>query len=506
MKMTVFIFQFIQRIIYSLFHKYIIVGGKISRKKNLNGGSLEALSFRLYRWKFFHDFMKRNTYIHFFDKETSKNTRFIFLLSFICLILSCVIITIVVLVSVIIILNLMIFILNISPSSSTDKAVALLSAIGTMGAAIFAARSAIEVSLSNKLIRENNINEDFYRKFNILLDKHDNYLSLINDFFKKETSAIFKIEYLSTLSCNNALKIVRGINDKIYGSIKSSEELTISEGNSFAKNVLSPYMRILYHILKSIDIHFNNDKSLENKDAKQYSNIIRSLIPNDLLLLVALNSVIFYKSSGDKTKFKDRMKSISDNLSIYNDYHKFFKLLNKYDFFEHLNVNTGDEYNSYNINDFSISHLDIHDNLYSVKLKRGNCYVITKSGEFHFENIMKKITNELKKLPSLDVIGLFYFYDDNRKLAKDISSVIIKELEKIVDSKTKECSSELDSHDNHSQLRYNNIDDFINHFDLSRIKIEIELGAINPKEEIIVINECYFFGFLFSGSFIITPR
>ncbi|MCX9068554.1 hypothetical protein NLN84_23685, partial [Citrobacter portucalensis] len=102
MKMTVFIFQFIQRIIYSLFHKYIIVGEKISRKKSLNGGTLEALSFRLYRWKFFHDFMKRNTYIHFFDKETSKNTRIIFLLSFICLILSCVIITIVVLVSVII--------------------------------------------------------------------------------------------------------------------------------------------------------------------------------------------------------------------------------------------------------------------------------------------------------------------------------------------------------------------------------------------------------------------
>lgn len=500
MKMIVFIFRFIQYAINNKFIKYIIDRGGVSKKNSLNDGFLNKLSLRLYRWRFFHDFIENNTRIPFYDKETSENTRAIFLLSFICLILAYVIITIVALVSVIITLNLMIFILNISPSNSAEKAVALLSAIGTMGAAIFAARSAMEVSLSNKLIKENNINEDFYKKFSILLDKHDNYLSLINDFFKKDTSTIFKIEYLSTLSCSNALKIIRGVNDEVCISVKGGEELVISDGNGFAKNVLSPYMRILYHTLKNIDIHFNNDKSLGDNDAKQFSNIIRSLIPNDLLLLVALNSVIFYKSSGDKTKFKDRMNMTIDKLSIYNDYHKFFKLLIKYDFFEHLNISATDESNSYKINYFNI-----HDNLYSVKLKRGNCYVITKSGEFHLENIIKKITNELKNLPLLEVIGLFYFYDDNRKLAKNISAVIINELENVVDLKIKGCSPELDSHDNPPQLRYNNIDDFINNFDLNKIKIEIELGVINPKEEVIVINERYFFSFLFSGSFVTTP-
>ncbi|KGA28386.1 hypothetical protein BVY06_14480 [Pectobacterium odoriferum] len=506
MKTIIFIFQFIQNAINNLLYKYIFDRRKASKEEILNIVFFNKLSIRLYKWKFFHCFMKKNSRIPFFDKETSRNTRVVFLLSFICLIIAYAIITIVVLILVILSLNLMIFILNLSSSDNTEKAVALLSALGTMGAAIFAARSAMEVSLSNKLIKENNVNEDFYRKFSILLDKHDNYLSLINDFFKKEISITFKIEYLSTLSCDNALKIIRGINSEVYASAERDENKEIAEGNSFAKNVLSPYMRILYHTLKSIDFHFSNDKNSREGDAKQYSNIIRSLIPNDLLFLVALNSVIFYNQRGDKRKYKDLININSGKLNIYNDYHKFFQLLIRYDFFEHLNIINNDECKQSGITKFDMRNFDIHDNIYSVNLSRRNFYVIVKSGEYHLESLIKKITSELKKLSSLEVIGLFYFYDDNRKLAKNISETIVKKLEELIDSKIKECSSELELHENTPQLRYNSIDDFINYFDLSKIKTEIEFGVINPKEEIIVIDERYFFSNLLSGSLVNISR
>lgn len=60
-------------------------------------------------------------------------------------------------------------------------------------------------------------------------------------------------------------------------------EQQINAANHFAKNTLSPYIRILYHTLKVVNEHHAENTSDMTLRAKQYTNTVRSVISNDVL-------------------------------------------------------------------------------------------------------------------------------------------------------------------------------------------------------------------------------
>ncbi|MEB8192298.1 putative phage abortive infection protein [Raoultella terrigena] len=235
-----------------------------------------------------------------------------------------------------------------------EPMISFFSAVGTCMAAIYAARSAKGVFLSNKSIEENNKNESFDRIFSVLLEQHSMYLDKVNVFLSESAgNKLFSVEYLRDRTIGETLDIVHGDNKVLYeaeycyecatdGKVKrndgkdinpiESERIVgvVGKYNEFARNTLSPYMRILYHILKSIHESFGRGTEEQRKKAKQYSNIVRSTIPSDLLFLIAINSAGFL--------IKKRRLSLHTNQpsDFFSDYYKYHFLLKEYDFFEHL--------------------------------------------------------------------------------------------------------------------------------------------------------------------------
>ncbi len=227
------------------------------------------------------------------------------------------------------------------------------SAIGTCLAAIYAGKSAKGVYLSNKSIEENNKKESFDRLFSVLLEQHSMYLNKVNNFLSESKgSVLFSVEYLRDRTISESISIVHGESsgvdeegyykiiysdererddEKKYKSIESTEiDMILKNSNDFAKNTLSPYMRILYHILKSIHEFLGAGLLTASEEEKQYSNIIRSTIPSNLMFLIARNSAGFFSSSRAIQLFRDQPSDFAS------DYYKYFYLLRRYDFFEHL--------------------------------------------------------------------------------------------------------------------------------------------------------------------------
>ncbi|PPE62503.1 hypothetical protein F157LOC_01352 [Pectobacterium brasiliense] len=81
--------------------------------------------------------------------------------------------------------------------------------------------------------------------------------------------------------------------------------------------VLSPYMRILYHILKHISDNFY-DTNASDKQRRQYSSPLRSVIRNDVMFLIALNAL---NMTGESKRSAG--------------YIKYQNMLRQFDFFEH---------------------------------------------------------------------------------------------------------------------------------------------------------------------------
>lgn len=128
------------------------------------------------------------------------------------------------------------------------------------------------------------------------------------------------------------------IKSEIFTENKTQVLVNLEKNNLTSKNILSPYMRIIYHILKLAE---KNTNSIE--EMKSYTNIIRSVIPYDILILVAVNSMFFYRvkvdGSPDRSSWIDFMINKSTPLQrVTNDYLKYFNLLMTCDFFEHLTL------------------------------------------------------------------------------------------------------------------------------------------------------------------------
>lgn len=369
------------------------------------------------------------------DKLTpvTKRTILVYSLSYAVVSIICIILTAMVVITMVLPL-----LLNDKNEFSSGNFVSFLSALGTTLAALYAAKSAREMVVANRINQHNSKAESMDRRFATLLEQHNNYLTVINAELSKDEMSLFSSAHLQSLTLKQSLKLLRGENDRIVidgrlfilnenGRVDVSDEdvcekdrenaqRIITNCNDFAKNNLSPYMRILYHLLKTVKKEYGDNNYWSNNIEKEYTNIVRSIIPNDLLLIIALNSVDFYH---ERLDFK---KIMADKMSakIYNDYYKFFALLRRYSFFEHLNLpDEMDKINyKFQVNQFSrreLKRFEISSGEISL-LETGNgkkVYVIRDSGLYAFPELIYAFSQALKEESSLAV--LFAFYDLGRR-------------------------------------------------------------------------------------------
>lgn len=148
----------------------------------------------------------------------------------------------------------------------------------------------------------------------------------------EKTQRLQQFEGLFTYMANELSKIYGELIDK---SKKKSARLFLSNSHgktytnvrqSLRSNyVLVRFFMYLYQILKLIDDQ--SESSMDFRDRKRYSNIIRSSIENDILQLIFLNCLTFDEQDNDFLKYKH--------------------LLEKYNFFEHMTFNdkSNDSYN-----------------------------------------------------------------------------------------------------------------------------------------------------------------
>jgi len=147
------------------------------------------------------------------------------------------------------------------------------------------------------LTREANSQNLFQQKFNLVLEQHNDSLSRVRDWLKSNN-------YSDSLDKKFPTEL-------LVGEIRGHEQL-------------SPYMRILYHTLKTIKeelpIIDKTDHVGEIKNQKRYTSLVRSFIPNDILFLVACNASVI----------NDKIFKISDSksYSYYNAMLQDFDFLN----------------------------------------------------------------------------------------------------------------------------------------------------------------------------------
>ncbi|MFB5185240.1 putative phage abortive infection protein [Yersinia intermedia] len=151
------------------------------------------------------------------------------------------------------------------------------------------------VKTSENALEETRANyrmDAFNQRFSLLLAQHNTYLEKVNTYVRTDSGWSF-------------IK-------KLFDSKKHYEAFDAMSGHI----TLSPYMRILYHTLKFIEEDFFGSKD-DIVGRKKYTSLIRSLISNDVLFLIAVNS-IYIRNEG-----------------ACNQYYKYQYLLQRFDFFEH---------------------------------------------------------------------------------------------------------------------------------------------------------------------------
>lgn len=156
----------------------------------------------------------------------------------------------------------------------------------------FRAVKTAEASLEEA--RQNFRKEAFNQRFSLLLEQHNVYLEKINTFVGSDQGWAFVEEIFQTQTHRQAFEKLRG------------------------HFICSPYMRVLYHLLKFIHEDYYGDTS-DPKGQKKYSSLVRSLISNDVLFLIAVNSSYIHEGEA------------------LNQYDAYQKYLQRFDFFEHAN-------------------------------------------------------------------------------------------------------------------------------------------------------------------------
>ncbi|MCW0330602.1 putative phage abortive infection protein [Pantoea ananatis] len=148
--------------------------------------------------------------------------------------------------------------------------------------------------------------ENLYQQmFNLILEQHNNEMNNIKHWMS-DAKAAEKFNHSNTILQENnterAVLAVRG------------------------HPVLSPYMRLLHHTLKTIRHDEQRKRTPGNGQPanKKYASLVRSFIPDNLLKLVAINTLI---TNNGYPRIMD-----------YQDYKGYNANLRHYAFFEHLSM------------------------------------------------------------------------------------------------------------------------------------------------------------------------
>lgn len=212
----------------------------------------------------------------------------------------------------------------------TAGLIALASAAGTVGAAVATWRAAEKAAESAQIARQSmdatvmlgretlketqtaNKRTAFDNRYSVLLAQHDQYHRQLCDYL--DTAQFSNGKKKNTEDMTPRQKEI----DTFFN--KSINEPTLDSCFAFltGHEIISRYMRTLYHLLKFVsqECVFNDIKDVRNQ--KNYISPIRSTIRNDVLLLIAVNSL--------------NVKNQRAKKSAYPYYQE---LLHKFDFFEH---------------------------------------------------------------------------------------------------------------------------------------------------------------------------
>ncbi len=256
-----------------------------------------------------------------------------------------------------------------------------------------------------------------------LNEKHNYFYSPDDDLFLVSTDEgiTYDCNYIGDLISKRKTNYLKNlINKNEIDVIK-----IIKKNNETSINILSPYMRVIYHILKLINENSNyitNDKS--------YSNIIRSVIPYDILLLIAINSMFFYKTKQEKeiTRLSDIFLYNDNQFKIHNDYYKYFILLKKYDFFEHLTL----DFNSIINKSTSVNLIlkkSFERKFLLLNNRKTSRLIIPCDVNYELKNIYHEFSMSLRNLDTALLVVLFYKPDSSVILTriKLMKNIINKE-------------------------------------------------------------------------------
>ncbi|EPM1428616.1 putative phage abortive infection protein [Proteus mirabilis] len=164
--------------------------------------------------------------------------------------------------------------------------------IATVYATRKAGESAKIAGEALELSRESGRKDDFIKQFTLLIEQHNKSHEIM-----MKVLDTYQIDENKDINWNMTIKEA---SDKLY-----------------LNHQFSPYMRMLFRVLKHCDENFyiQGDTNEIIKEKKKYTSIVRSMIRNDVLYFVAINSM--------------------NKLDVFNE---FRNKLKKFDFFEHLIV------------------------------------------------------------------------------------------------------------------------------------------------------------------------
>lgn len=164
--------------------------------------------------------------------------------------------------------------------------------IVTAYASLKSGESAKIAAKALELSRDSSRKDDFIKQFTLLLEQHNN--------LHKEV-----VKYIDSLSNK---EIISDFDDK--GIIRWDESLEDAANKLYQNYNFSIYMITLYRLLKHIDNNFYKNNSSDEfiKEKKEYSSIVRSVIRNDVLFLIAINS--FNKNNSFK-EYKEKLEKFS---------------------------------------------------------------------------------------------------------------------------------------------------------------------------------------------------
>lgn len=173
--------------------------------------------------------------------------------------------------------------------------VSTIAAIATAWAAAEARKGSRAAISAVEETRQATRRERFEQHYSLLLGQHAAYYEKLTAFLDGDGRNFLRQEMDSSRGINRAAL-------KLY-----------------AHPVISPYMRVLYHLLKHINEDYYGHYS-DTKGRKKYSSLVRSVIRNDVLTLVALNGLM----PGENNQ------GLNEDFRCYQHY------LNKFDFFQHV--------------------------------------------------------------------------------------------------------------------------------------------------------------------------